>query len=93
MQLNHVADRRRASGDTRPAVPDYTTLDVALRTQKLVNHWEFALALRNLFDADVRQPSLYSAVPPARQDLPTSQIPGDLPMAGRSAQLQATYRF
>lgn len=93
VQVNHVADRRRAPGDTRPAVPDYTTLDLSLRLRRASSPWTIALALRNLFDADVRQPSLYSPVPPSRPDLPTSQIPDDLPMAGRTVQLQASYRF
>ena len=93
LQLNRVADRRRVAGDTRPAVPDYTTLDASLRLQGTSSRWAFGVTVRNLFDADVRQPSLFSPVPPVRSDLPTSQIPDDLPMAGRSLQLQASYRF
>jgi iron complex outermembrane receptor protein len=90
-QLNHVADRHRAAGDTRAEVPNYTTVDLSLRVPVASGRWMFSAAVRNLFDADVRQPSLYS--PAARQDLPTSQLPDDLPMAGRSFQLQASYRF
>lgn len=92
-QLNWVADRRRAAGDTRPAVPDYTSVDLALRTQSAPSRWAFSATLRNLFDADVRQPSLFSPAPAIRPDLPTSQIPDDLPMAGRALSLQASYRF
>ena len=93
LQFNHVADRRRAPGDTRPAVPDYSTLDATLRSHGASSRWTFAATMRNIFNADVRQPSLYSPVPPARGDLPTSQLPNDLPMPGRTLQLQASYQL
>lgn len=93
LQLNHVADRRRAPGDTRTAVPDYTTLDVAIRLQGAPGGWALTLTARNLFDANVRQPSLYNPAPPTRPDLASSQIPDDLPMPGRSLSLQASHRF
>lgn len=81
-QVNHVADRRRAAGDTRPAVPDYTTLDLTLRTTlKPAKRWNFAASVRNLFNADVREPS---AFPPAN-------ITYDLPGAPRTFWLQASY--
>jgi outer membrane receptor protein involved in Fe transport len=80
--LNHVADRRRARGDARPAVPDYTTLDLALSTAPRARGWTFSAALRNAFDADVREPNLAPG-----------QIANDLPQAGRSFTLQAGYAF
>jgi iron complex outermembrane receptor protein len=80
-QINHVADRRRPAGDTRPAVPDYTTVDLTLRTTSArENGWNFAASVRNLFNADVREPSAY----PVR-------IRYDLPGAPRTFWLQATY--
>lgn len=80
-QLNRVADRHRAAGDTRPQVPDYTTVDLTLRTTyRGNNRWNFATSVRNLFNADVREPSTY----PVR-------IPNDLPGAPRTFWLQATY--
>ena len=82
-QINRVAERKRAAGDTRPQVPDYTTLDLTLRTSQNKNAWGFAASLRNLFDADVREPSL----------APGTAIPNDLPMAPRSLWLQATYKL
>ena len=82
-QVNHVADRRRAVGDARPQVPDYTTLDLTVRTSQSKGQWGFAASLRNLFDADVREPSL----------APGTAIPNDLPMAPRSLWLQATYKL
>lgn len=82
-QVNYVADRRRAAGDARPAIPDDTTVDLSLRTtNRGRNQWAFAGSLRNLFNADVREPSLAPG-----------QILYDLPGAPRSFCLQATYRL
>ena len=80
--LNHVADRRRAPGDARPPVAAYTTLDLAVGTAPGVKGWTFSAALRNAFDADVREPNLAPGL-----------IPDDLPQAGRSITLQAGYAF
>ena len=82
-QVNHVADRKRAAGDARPDIPDYTTLDLTLRTGRGKGRWELAASVLNLFNADVRQPS----------QAPGSAIPNDLPMARRSFYLQASYRL
>lgn len=82
-QINHIADRRRAVGDTRAAVPDYTTVDITVRTANDKNHWEIAATVRNLFNTDVREPSL----------APGTAIPNDLPMAPRSFWLQASYKI
>jgi iron complex outermembrane receptor protein len=79
-QVNRVADRRRAPGDTRPKVPDYTTVDLAFSTGRLLRHCEFSLALRNLFNADVREPSLAPGA-----------IPNDLPMAPRAVHVRAAF--
>lgn len=81
-QVNHVADRRRIAGDTRPPVPDYTTFDLALRSvNRGRSQWELAALIRNLFNADVREPSA------------PGTIPNDLPMAPRAFYLQAMYRM
>jgi outer membrane receptor protein involved in Fe transport len=82
-QLKWVADRKRAAGDRRPAVPDYKTVDVTLRTTRDKDKWDFAASLRNLFNATVLEPSM----------APGTAIPNDLPMAPRSFYLQAAYRF
>jgi iron complex outermembrane receptor protein len=81
-QVNFVADRKRAFGDTRPDIADYTTVDLSLRTNSGSKGWEFSGAIRNLFDVDAREPTL-----------PSNGIPGDLPLPGRSFYLQATYRM
>lgn len=82
-QLNWVADRKRAAGDLRPDIADYTAVDLTLRTTNRNNRWNFAASVRNLFNADVREPSL----------APGTAIPNDLPMAPRSLYLQAICRF
>lgn len=80
--LNHVADRRRAPGDARPPVPDYTTLDLAVATAPVAGGWTLSAALRNAFDAEVREPNLAPGL-----------IANDLPQAGRSFTLQLSHDF
>ena len=82
MQINYVADRRRSAGDTRPAVPDYTTVDLVLRTQRNTSPLDWALSIRNLFNADVREPSLAPG-----------SIRDDLPQAPRAFYLQMIWKI
>jgi iron complex outermembrane receptor protein len=84
-QLNWVADRKREPGDTRPDVPDYTTVDLAVRAEGRRKEWEVAFIARNLFDADAREPSPTGA--------PFVSIPNDLPLPGRAFYVQGSYRF
>lgn len=79
-QVNYIADRKRAWGDNRPNIPDYTTVDLTLRTQQTKKGWDFAASVRNVFDADVREPSQSG-----------SGIIYDLPMPGRTFWLQGRY--
>lgn len=79
-QINYVADRNRPFGDNRPQVPDYTTVDLTLRTDRSKQGWDFSASIRNIFDADVREPSLFG-----------SGIVYDLPMPRRNFWLQARY--
>ncbi|GAO35942.1 ligand-gated channel [Sulfuricella sp. T08] len=81
-QVNHVADRRREPSDTRPAIPDYHTVDLTLRKQKWKDDWDFAFTVRNLFDADAREPS------PA-----PGLIPGDLPLAPREWRFELRHQL
>jgi iron complex outermembrane receptor protein len=80
-QVNYVADRRRPAGDLRPQIGDYTTVDLTLRSDRGRQAWNFAVSVRNLFAADVREPSL----------APGSAIPNDMPMAPRAISLQAIH--
>jgi iron complex outermembrane receptor protein len=79
-QVNHVAGRKRASGDARPDIKDYTTVDLTLRTSTVGKGWEFSGSLRNLFNADAREPT--SAA---------DHVPDDLPLPRRSFYIQAVY--
>lgn len=80
-QVNQVADRRRPAGDARPPIADYTTVDMTLRSDRGRQAWNYAVSVRNLFNADVREPSLS----------PGTLIPNDLPMAPRSLYVQAVF--
>lgn len=82
-QLNWIAGRERPAGDARAAVADYTTLDVSARSSGNHAGWDFAATARNLFAADVREPSA----------APGTAIPDDLPLARRSIWLQAVYKL
>lgn len=79
-QLNYVAERKRAWGDTRPEIPDYTSVDLTLRSERSKQGWDFSASIRNLFDADIREPSSTA-----------SGIIYDYPMPGRTFWLQARY--
>lgn len=56
-QLNWVGDRKRAAGDGRDAVDDYTLVDLTLRSKAIAENLEFAVSVRNLFDEDAYEPS------------------------------------
>lgn len=75
-----VADRVRASGDSRPAVADYVWSNLTLRYRQPVQKWEAALIARNLFDID------------ARETAPAT-IPNDYPLPGRSLMLELRAHF
>jgi len=75
-QLRHVGDRRRAFGDPRPPVRDYTTWDLHLRSPDIDERWQFTLSIVNLANADAREPSLVGV-----------NLPGDVPLAPRSVRL------
>jgi outer membrane receptor for ferrienterochelin and colicins len=90
-QLNYVADRKRAPGDTRPDIADYRTVDLTLRNKNQSDEWGFAFKVLNLFDADAREPSPYSTpFLPFSSNVP---IPYDLPLAGRAWHVELTHLF
>ena len=80
--INYVADRKREPSDTRPKIADYTTVDLNLRKEKAIGNWDVQIAVKNLFDRDVREPTLAPG-----------NIPGDLPLANRSFFAQISYKF
>ncbi|MES2951748.1 MAG: TonB-dependent receptor [Pseudomonadota bacterium] len=82
-QVNRVTNRARPIGDPRPEVANYTSVDLTMRLDRHKSRWALSGAVRNLFNADIREPTL----------APGTAIPNDLPMAGRSLYLQLSYRI
>ncbi|MDO8262915.1 MAG: TonB-dependent receptor [Gallionella sp.] len=81
-QLNYVAGRKREPSDTRPAIADYHTVDLTLRSHTRSGDWDFAFKVLNLFDADAREPS------PA-----PGLIPNDLPLAPREWRFELSHQL
>jgi len=77
-QLNWIANRERAQGDIRPAIADYTLVNVTLHRKNVVRDLDLSLAVRNATNSDAREPS-------------SSTIPDDYPMEGRSLWLGLSY--
>lgn len=85
-QIKRVSARRREAGDTRASLEGYHTVDLTVRTERNDSQkWNFALSVRNLFDADAREPSPYQT--------PFAPLPYDIPLPGRSVYLQASLRL
>ncbi|WP_285575275.1 TonB-dependent receptor plug domain-containing protein [Geothrix limicola] len=78
--LGVVGPRLRGTGDARPDLRGYRTVDLAL-TFTPVPALDLSLSAHNLFDADQRFPSV--SVP----------LPGDLPWEGRSIQAGLSWHF
>jgi outer membrane cobalamin receptor len=83
-QLNYVADRKRAPGDTRLPIADYQTVDLTLRSQNRSGDWGISFKVLNLFNADAREPSPYGTPVP---------IPNDLPLAGRAWRVELSHQL
>lgn len=84
-QAKWIIGRDRAVGDSRPRISDYTWVDLTLRRKNLLDHMEVAFSIRNLLDADAREPSLAGT--------PAAAIPYDLPLAGRSFFGEVRFNF
>jgi len=81
-QFNYVAGRKREPGDLRPRIADYHTVDMTLRNGGHDSDLSYAFSVRNLFDADAREPS------PA-----PGLIPDDLPLAPREWRVELNYKL
>lgn len=79
-QYYWTGGRERAVGDLREEIKDNDLVNLTLRREHLVKNGEMALAVRNLFDEDVREPS-------------TPVIPGDYPMEERSFWIEFRWRL
>lgn len=75
--VNYVADRKRQPGDTRPQIPDYTTVDLTLRREQFAGNWEVRATVLNLLNRDAREPTFIPG-----------NIPFDLPLPGRAFYVQ-----
>ncbi|MEE8428028.1 MAG: TonB-dependent receptor, partial [Gammaproteobacteria bacterium] len=84
-QINWVIDRDRVEGDDRDEIDDYAVVDLTIRRKVMKDRFEFAFAVRNLFDSDAREPS------PA--GVPTAPIPKDFPLAERNYYGEVRYNF
>jgi outer membrane receptor for ferrienterochelin and colicins len=84
-QLNYVADRKRAPGDTRPDIADYHTVDLTVRSKNRSGDWGISFKVLNLFNADAREPSPFGT--------PFVPIPYDLPLAGRAWRVELSHQL
>lgn len=82
LRLNRIGGRSREPGDARPPIADDTSVDLSLRSPRFAAHWDATFTVRNLFNADLREPS------PA-----PGLIPQDLPLPRRTLALQLVGRF
>jgi len=79
-QFYWIGGRHRAAADTRPDIKDYSLVNLTLRRKNIAKHWDMALAVRNLFDEDIREPS-------------DGKIRNDYPMEGRNIWAEVRYKF
>ncbi|HLP76304.1 MAG TPA: TonB-dependent receptor [Candidatus Paceibacterota bacterium] len=76
--------RPRARGETRPEMPTYATVDLAVTARNFWKTLELQVTVHNLFDARYNDPDTSGAV---------NRIPGDFPREGISIMGNVTYRF
>lgn len=80
-QYYWIADRHRADGDSRDDIKNNDIVNITLRKKNIfIKHLDAALAVRNLFEEDVREPS-------------TSVIPNDYPMESRAIWAELRFHF
>lgn len=87
VQTNWVGDRKRPATDRRAQVPDYFSVDLTVRGEELFDDWGLSMSVRNLFDANAREPS------PSFSNAQMSLVPGDFPTLGRSYYFELRYRL
>ncbi len=77
-----IADRPRAANDWREDMDDYFITDLTLRRKDIKGNWNFAFGVRNLFDADAREPTTVNI-----------GVTNDLPLPGREWFGEVRYHF
>lgn len=87
---NRVMERMREPGDTRAQIPDYTTVSLTLRREKLLDNFDVRASITNLFNSDAREPTLKSA------GVTTPNHPitiSDLPLPQRAFYIQIQHKL
>ena len=79
-QLKWIGERKNMLGDNRKNLEDYETVDITLRSEKILGHLNLAASVRNIFNKHAREP----AVP---------EIPDQIPTLGRSFYFEASVYF
>lgn len=79
-QVNWIAERKRSSDDPREKLDNYTLVNLNLFRKNIYNHWDFSLAIKNLFDENATEPSKIT-------------IYDDYPLEGRNVWAEIRYRF
>lgn len=76
--------RPRDRGDSRPEMPAYTTVDLAVTLKNFYKTLEIQATIRNLFDERYKDPDTSGVL---------NKVPGDFPREGISGFVTASYRF
>ena len=79
-QLKWIGERKNMLGDNRKNLEDYETVDITLRSEKILGHLNLAASVRNIFNKHAREP----AVP---------ELPDQIPTLGRSFYFEASVYF
>jgi len=83
--------RPRDTGDTRPEMPSYTTVDLTATFKNFYKTMEIQATVRNLFDQRYNDPDTSGGAVNLTKTGP--KVPGDFPREGISWFLTASYRF
>ena len=83
--------RSRANGDSRPDMPSYATVDLAVTLKNFYRTLELQAAIFNLFDERYKDPDTSSNAMNLLKNGP--KVPGDFPREGMSALVTASYSF
>jgi len=75
-----ISGRKRAAGDGRRAIADYTWVNLNLQRRRILRHVDLGLEVHNLFDRRAYEPS-------------NGQIPGDYPLEERSVYAKMKISF
>jgi outer membrane receptor for ferrienterochelin and colicin len=81
-QFNWVGKQKRVAGDTRTEpLDDYSYFDLTVRQTGINERWDLSATVRNLFNADIREPS------------PSGGVPSDFIKPGRHFVAELSYKL